>query len=82
MDQPARGSRVDRPKQGDPACNEVIATGLDRTQRGEFFRDVLGPLARGIRFGAWSYRIFDGVDLNDPVEIAQGGRVYELHPVR
>ena len=62
---------------------EVIASELDSTQRVEFFRDVLGPLARSIPFGVWFYRTFDGVDLNDPVEaIAEGRRVFELHPAR
>jgi deazaflavin-dependent oxidoreductase (nitroreductase family) len=62
---------------------EVGATELDPTQRVEFFRDVYGPLARRIRFGTWFVRTFDGVDLDDPVEaIAEGRRVFELHPVR
>jgi deazaflavin-dependent oxidoreductase (nitroreductase family) len=61
---------------------EVAATELDATQRVGFFRDILGPLARGIPFGYWFVRIVDGVDLNDPVEAADGRRVFELHPVR
>ena len=60
---------------------EVRATELDPTQRVGFFRDVLGPLARGIPFGVSFVRIVDGVDLNDPVEAADGRRVFELHPV-
>src|SRR6266496_3769491 len=32
---------------------EVRATELDPTQRAGFFRDVLGPLARGIPFSVW-----------------------------
>jgi deazaflavin-dependent oxidoreductase (nitroreductase family) len=61
---------------------EVSATELDPMQRVEFFRDVYGPLARRIRFGAWFVRTFDGVDLDDPVEaIAEGRRVFELRPV-
>jgi hypothetical protein len=27
-------------------------------------------------------RTFDGVDLNDPVEAAEGRRVFALHPLR
>jgi deazaflavin-dependent oxidoreductase (nitroreductase family) len=61
---------------------EVAATELDATQRVGFFRDILGPLARGIPFGYWFVRVVDGVDLNDPVEAADGRRVFELHPVR
>jgi deazaflavin-dependent oxidoreductase (nitroreductase family) len=61
---------------------EVRAIELDRTQRVEFFRDVLGPLARGIPFGAWFIRTVDGVDLDRPSEAAEGRRVFELHPLR
>jgi deazaflavin-dependent oxidoreductase (nitroreductase family) len=61
---------------------EVSATELGPTQRLEFFRDVLGPFARSIPFGIGYIRIVDGVDLNDPVEAADGRPVFELHPVR
>lgn len=59
---------------------DVTATELDPTQRVVFFRDVLGPLARGIPFGVWFIRIVDQVDLADPVAAAEGRRVFELHP--
>ena len=61
---------------------EVLATELDPTERVGFFRDVLGPLARGVPFGAWFIRTVDGVDLDRPLEAAEGRRVFELHPVR
>jgi deazaflavin-dependent oxidoreductase (nitroreductase family) len=61
---------------------EVTATELDPTQRVEFFRDILGPVARGIPFGARFIRIVDGVDLDHPLEAAEGRRVFELHPLR
>jgi deazaflavin-dependent oxidoreductase (nitroreductase family) len=61
---------------------EVSATELDSTQRVGYFRDVLGPLARSIPFGVHFIRIVDGVDLDDPVEAAEGRRVFELHPLR
>ncbi len=61
---------------------EVTATELDPEQRVEFFRDVLAPLARSIPFGVLFIRIADGVDLNHPVEAAEGKRVFEVHPVR
>jgi len=61
---------------------EVHATELGPAERVEFFRDVLGPLARSIPFGAWFIRIVDGVDINHPVEVAEGRRVFELHPIR
>ena len=57
---------------------DVRATELDPAERIEFFRDVLGPLAGRIPFGVWFIRTFDGVDLNDPVEAAEGRRVFEL----
>ncbi len=58
---------------------EVRATELDPTERVAFFRDVLGPVARGIPFGVQFIRIADGVDLDDPVEAAEGRPVFELH---
>jgi deazaflavin-dependent oxidoreductase (nitroreductase family) len=62
--------------------NEAVrAAELDRAQRVGFFRDILGPLARSIPFGVAFIRIADGVDLNRPVEAAQGRRVFELHPL-
>jgi deazaflavin-dependent oxidoreductase (nitroreductase family) len=61
---------------------EVTATELDPTQRIEFFRDTLGPLARSIPFGSRFIRIVDGVDLDKPLEAAEGRPVFELHPVR
>jgi deazaflavin-dependent oxidoreductase (nitroreductase family) len=60
---------------------EVTATELDATQRVAFFRDVLAPLARSIPFGVWFVRVVDGVDLDQPVEAAEGRRVFELHRV-
>ncbi len=61
---------------------EVTATELDPTERVGYFRDVLGPLARSIPLGVWFFRIVDGVDLSDPVAVAEGRRVFELHPAR
>jgi deazaflavin-dependent oxidoreductase (nitroreductase family) len=61
---------------------EVSATELDPMERVGYFRDVLGPLARSIPFGVHFARIVDGVDLDDPVEAAEGRCVFELHPVR
>lgn len=61
---------------------EVTASELDPSQRVEFFRDVLGPVARNMRFGTWFIRTVDGVDLDHPAEEAAGRRVFELHPLR
>jgi deazaflavin-dependent oxidoreductase (nitroreductase family) len=58
----------------------VRATELDPTARAAYFRDILGPVARGIPFGVLFIRIVDGVDLRDPVKAARGSRVFELHP--
>ena len=60
---------------------QVRATELDPTERVAFFRDTLGPFARSIPFGVRFIRIVDGVDLNDPVEAAEGRVVFELHPL-
>lgn len=60
---------------------EVTATELDATQRVEFFREVLGPLARSIPFGVQFIRIADQVDLDDPAEAAKGRRVFELRRI-
>jgi deazaflavin-dependent oxidoreductase (nitroreductase family) len=59
---------------------EVSAIELDPAQRVEFFRDVLGPFARGFPFGILFIRIVDGVDLNHPEQVAESRRVFELHP--
>jgi deazaflavin-dependent oxidoreductase (nitroreductase family) len=59
----------------------VSATELDPTQRVGFFRDVLGPVARGIPLGVRFIRIVDGVDLDHPLEAAEGRVVFELHPL-
>jgi deazaflavin-dependent oxidoreductase (nitroreductase family) len=63
-------------------AEEVTAIELDPTERVAFFRDILGPLARGIPLGVWFIRTFDQVDLGDPLEAAEGRRVFELHPLQ
>jgi deazaflavin-dependent oxidoreductase (nitroreductase family) len=57
---------------------EVRASELDAAQRVGFFRDVLAPLARRMPGGTWFIRTFDGVDLDRPLEAAEGRRVFEL----
>jgi deazaflavin-dependent oxidoreductase (nitroreductase family) len=61
---------------------EVRATELDPAKRVEFFRDVLRPTAHSIPFGVSFVRIVDGVDVDRPVEEAEGRCVFELHPVQ
>jgi hypothetical protein len=58
---------------------EEHATELDAAQRVEFFRDILGHVARAVPIGVWFIRVVDGVDLDDPVGAAEGRRVFELH---
>jgi deazaflavin-dependent oxidoreductase (nitroreductase family) len=60
---------------------EVRAIELDPARRAEFFRDVLAPLARGIPLGAWIVRHVDRIDLDHPVEAAEGRPVFELFSV-
>ncbi len=59
---------------------DVAVTELDRPQRVDFFRDVLGPVAHDMRFGMWFVRTIDGTDLDHPLEAAEGRAVFELHP--
>lgn len=61
---------------------EVSATELDPSERVAFFRDVLGPFARGIPFGVSFIRIVDGVDVRQPEAAADERRVFELHALR
>jgi deazaflavin-dependent oxidoreductase (nitroreductase family) len=61
---------------------EVTATELGPSERVAFFRDILGPVARSLRFGVAFIRIVDGVDLKDPMRAAEGRPVFELCPVR
>lgn len=57
---------------------EVSAVELNREQRIAFFRDTLVPFARGVPFGFQLYRVVDRIDLNRPVEAAEGRAVFEL----
>lgn len=59
---------------------DVTFTELDQAERVGFFRDVLAPLLRDMRFGMWFARTVDGTDLDHPVEAAEGRAVFELHP--
>jgi deazaflavin-dependent oxidoreductase (nitroreductase family) len=58
----------------------VTAVELGPTEAVEFFRDVLRPRVQRTRAGAWIVRHLDQVDLDHPVEAAQGRPVFELHP--
>lgn len=61
---------------------QVTTTELDTAERVAFFRDVLGPVARDMRFGMWFIRTVDGTDPDRPIEAAQGRAVFELHSRR
>jgi deazaflavin-dependent oxidoreductase (nitroreductase family) len=58
---------------------DVTATELNADERVGFFRDVLGPFAKSIPGGMTFVRLLDQTDLRDPVEVAKGRRVFELH---
>lgn len=60
---------------------EVTAVELEPTQAIAFFRDVLGPRVRQTLLGAWIVRHIDKVDIDNPVEAAQGRPVFELRPL-
>lgn len=62
-------------------AQEVTAVELDPTERVAFFRDTFAPMARSIPFGARFVRLFDGVDISDPVAAAKDRAVFELRPV-
>jgi deazaflavin-dependent oxidoreductase (nitroreductase family) len=61
-------------------AEEVIATELDADERVAFVRDILGPVARDMRFGVRFLRLLDRADIDRPVETADGRVVFELHP--
>jgi deazaflavin-dependent oxidoreductase (nitroreductase family) len=60
---------------------EVAAVELGPTEAAEFIRDVLAPHARRTRLGSWFVRTIDKIDIDNPVEAAEGRPVFELHPV-
>jgi len=53
---------------------------LGPTEAVAFFRDVLGPRLQRTRVGSWIVRNLDKVDIDNPVEAAEGRPVFELHP--
>lgn len=59
---------------------EVTATELDAAQRVKFFRDVLVPVARSMRLGAWFVGTVLGTDLENPATASEGRPVFELYP--
>ena len=60
---------------------EVSAVELELTEAAEFIRDVLAPPARRSRFGSWFVRNVDKIDIDNPLEAAQGRPVFELRPI-
>jgi len=61
-------------------AEDVTAVELDPAERVAFFRDTFAPVARSIPFGARFVRLFDGVDISDPVGSAKDRAVFELLP--
>jgi len=62
-------------------AQDVAAKELDHAERLAFFRDVLRPVAKDLPFGLHFIKLVDGVDLDDPVEAAEGRPVFELLPL-
>jgi deazaflavin-dependent oxidoreductase (nitroreductase family) len=62
------------------STEEVNAVELGPTEAIAFYRDVLGPRVQRTRVGAWIVRHLDKVDVDNPVETAEGRPVFELHP--
>ncbi len=59
---------------------QVTAAELPLAEAVTFFRDVLAPLARHYGWLAmWIVRNVDRIDIENPVEAAQGRPVFELH---
>ena len=59
---------------------EVTAVKLDLADAAAFIRDVLAPRARQTWLGEWFVRAIDKIDIDHPMEAAQGRPVFELHP--
>lgn len=59
---------------------EVTALELGPTEAAAFIRDVLAPHARRTCFGSWFVRTVDRIDIDHPVEAAEGRPVFELYP--
>ena len=59
---------------------EVTAVELDLADAAAFIRDVLAPRARQTWLGEWFVRAIDKIDIDHPMEAAQGRPVFELHP--
>jgi deazaflavin-dependent oxidoreductase (nitroreductase family) len=59
---------------------EVIAVELEPAEAAAFIRDVLAPRARRSRLGMWFVRYVDRIDIDHPVEAAEGRPVFELRP--
>jgi hypothetical protein len=81
-DEGRQGRRLDRgtrPHDREHHMWNVVLTELDAQARADFFRDVYRPLGRSLPGGVTFVRLVDGVELNDPVEIAKPRRVFELH---
>jgi deazaflavin-dependent oxidoreductase (nitroreductase family) len=60
---------------------DLQAVEIDATEAAEFIRDVVAPHARRSRFGEWFVRNVDRIDIDHPVEAAEGRPVFELFPM-
>jgi hypothetical protein len=57
---------------------EVWAVALGPAEKVEFFRDHLAPRVGASWLVSWIIRDIDRVDIDDPMEAAQGRPVFEL----
>jgi deazaflavin-dependent oxidoreductase (nitroreductase family) len=59
---------------------DLRAVELDATEAAEFIRTVVAPHARRSRFGEWFVRNVDKINIDRPVQAAEGRPVFELFP--
>src|SRR5947208_16555258 len=59
---------------------EVTAVELGPAEAAEFIRHVLAPHARRTRLGSWFVRSVDKIDIDNPVEAAEGRPIFEIYP--
>jgi deazaflavin-dependent oxidoreductase (nitroreductase family) len=58
----------------------VTAVELGQADAAAFIRDIVAPAARQTRIGEWIVRNIDKIDIDHPMEAAEGRPVFELHP--
>ena len=59
-------------------AEEVTVVELSPADAADFIRDVVAPQARRTKLGGWIVRHIDKIDIDHPVEAAQGRPVFEI----